>query len=158
DLYNLALTEALKNPKEVELRGGTFHSQFGTFEVQFDPASARWGDHELTNLTPIAELKVEGFPSYYRRPGIGAPLAAGVKPNEKDADLLARRVRVPVTVLLRMSNVRAQLHDGYVRTALEVYPGFGRHTVTINGREVPLEAEPTAAMGLMLAETNVWQF
>jgi pimeloyl-ACP methyl ester carboxylesterase len=158
DLYNRGLTEALKNGKNVELRSGTYSTPVGTMEVSLDPDALRWGDHELVNLVPIAELQVEGFPTYYRWTGIGAPLAAGVKPipSSTDVDLLARRVRVPVTVLARFSDLDAQLRAGAVRAKLEVYPGYGDRTVTIAGRDVPLEAEPTAAMALTLSETDIW--
>jgi len=158
DLYNRGLTEALKNGKDVELRSGTYQSPYGTLDVRFDPSALRWGEHELVNPVPIAELQVDGFPTYYRWTGIGAPLAAGVKSIEgsKDVDLLARRVRVPVTALLRFTNLEAQLRTRHIEATLEIYPGYGDRTVTIAGREVPLEAEPTAAMALTLSETDIW--
>jgi hypothetical protein len=158
DLYNRGLTEALKNGKDVELRSGTYTTPIGTMEVSLDPGALRWGDHELVNFVPIAELQVEGFPTYYRWTGIGAPLAAGVKPipGTTDVDLLARRVRVPVTVLARFSDLDAQLLARDVRVKLEIYPGYGDRTVRIADRDVPLEAEPTAAMALTLSETDVW--
>jgi pimeloyl-ACP methyl ester carboxylesterase len=158
DLYNRGLTEALKNGKDVEIKSGTYATPFGTLEVSVDANALRWGQHELVNFVPVAELQVEGFPTYYRWTGIGAPLAAGVKavPGSTDVDLLARRVRVPVTVLARFSDLDAQLRAGHVRATLEIYPGYGDRTVTIAGREVPLEAEPTAAMALTLSETDIW--
>ncbi len=158
DLYNRGLTETLKDGKNVEPRAGTFATPFGPVEVQFDPAALRWGEHQLVRLVPVAELQVEGLPTYYRWTGIGAPLAAGVQPLEgsKDVDLLARRVRVPVTLLLRMRDLPAQLRAGRVQATLEVYPGYGERTVSIAGRDVPLEAEPTAALALTLAEVSIW--
>jgi pimeloyl-ACP methyl ester carboxylesterase len=159
DLYNRGVTEALKSGRDVALRGGTFSTPAGSVEVSFDAASLVWQNHELVNFVPVAELEVKGFPTYYRWPGLGAPLAAGVKPIEgaTDADLLGRRVRVPVTALLRFNDLVGQLRAGRMTASLEVYPGYGERTVTIAGREVPLEAEPTAALALGLSEVGIWK-
>jgi PGAP1-like protein len=158
DIYNLGLTHGIKDGGDVDLRAGTFALPFGALEVAFDPARLQWGDHQLVNFVPIAEIEVTGFPTYYRWPGIGAPLAAGVTTHEGagDRDLLARRVRVPVTALLRPEDLTAALRSGRVRATLEVYPGYGDRSVTIGDRQVPLETEPTAALGLMLSEVAIW--
>jgi hypothetical protein len=157
DLYNRGLTEGLKNGENVELRSGTLPLPFGELVVELAPDADRWGAHQLTSFVPVAELEVKGFPTYYRWPGLGAPLAAGVvSQGERDQDLLGRRVRVAVTALLRLERLRAQMAARHVRGRLETYPGYDETEVTIVGNEVPLEAEPTAAMALTLAETKIW--
>ena len=158
DLYNRAITQALKNGANVELRGGSMALPFGGIDIAFDPESVHWGDHKLANFVPIAELEVKGFPTYYRWPGIGAPLAAAIVMEEGagDKDLLARRARVPVTALLRFTDIMAQLRDRRVQATLEVYPGYGDRMVKIAGNDVPLESEPTAALALTLSDKTVW--
>src|SRR5207249_10554449 len=90
ELYNRGLTEGLKNGDNVDLRAGSYPLPFGTLDVALDPAALSWSGHRLTNFFPLAELELKGFPTYYRWPGLGAPLAARVVPaalyNDLDND------------------------------------------------------------------------
>jgi triacylglycerol esterase/lipase EstA (alpha/beta hydrolase family) len=158
EVYNRGLAEGLEKDGKVDLRAGTYRLPFGTLEVALDPATLVWSDHQLYDFFPLADIEVTGFPTYYRWPGLGAPLAARVVPQEGgEADLLAPRARVPVTAVLRPSDLTRQLRDGTVHAALEVYPGYGDTRIKVDQLDVPLEAEPTAALGVMLAETAVWK-
>jgi len=160
DLYNRGVTAGFlsEDGRTVDLRAASLSLPFGVLEVAFDPARLQWRDYQLVNLVPIAELEVEGLPTEYRWPGIGAPLAAGVVPVDPagEDDLLGPRVRVPVTALLRLNDVREQLRGDRVQGSLEVYPGYGEEAVTIAGLRVPLEAEPTAALALGLSDSGIW--
>lgn len=158
DLYNRGLTAAMKEGHDVVLKGGSFAMPFGTLQVHFDPATLRWSTHQLEGFVPIAELEVKGLPTIHRWPGIGAPLAAHVKANAggKTGDILGQRVRVPITALLRFSGLRENIESGRLQAKLEVYPGYGDRKVTIEGQEVPLESEPTAALALTLSDAPVW--
>jgi pimeloyl-ACP methyl ester carboxylesterase len=158
ELYNRGLTQGLKRGDDVDVRAGTYALPFGALDVTLDPAALVWSGHQLTSFFPLEELEVKGFPTYYRWVGIGAPLAAHVQPIEgRDEDLLSRRARVPVTAVLRLSDLSRQLRDGRVRAPLELYPGYGEETITVGKRRIFLEAEPTAALALGLSETAVWK-
>ncbi len=63
-----------------------------------------------------------------------------------------------MTVLLRIEDARRQLGQPELRGSLEVYSDATRRTVTIDGREVPLEVEPTAALAWTLSESPNWRF
>jgi len=79
DLYSRGLTEGLSSEdgKEVEVRAGVFPLPFGSLTVTFDEAQLRWGgDRSLTKFISAADLQITGLNNRYRRPGIGAPLAA----------------------------------------------------------------------------------
>lgn len=160
DLYNRGLTAALKEGKQgdVMLKGGRFALPFGTVDVAFDPSTLRWSTHELEGFAPLDELEVEGLPTVHRWPGIGAPLAARVKTRVggKAGDLLGQRIRVPVTALLRFHDLPDDVSREELHATLEVHPGYGDRKVTIEGQEVPLEAEPTAALALTLADAPIW--
>ena len=159
ELYNRGLTEGLKRDDKVDLRAGSYPLPFGTLDIYLDPAALTWSGHRLAGFYPLAELEVKGFPTYYRWPGLGAPLGAGLAPNEgPDQDLLARRARVPVTVVLRPTDLARELPEGRVRANLELYPGYGDQAITVGKERVPLEAEPTAALALSLATTQVWKW
>ncbi len=111
DLYNWALTTgfASEDGSEVALRGGTFALPFGQIEVAFDPATLRAGDRELYHLIPASELRVEGLAMRYRWPGLGAPLAASnrlIDASRPGRDMVAPRLQVPLTALLRIPSAR----------------------------------------------------
>ena len=154
DLYNWALTVSFASKDRVEVvpRGGTFELPFGRIEVAFDPTALRAGDRELVRFTPVAELAVDGLAMRYRWPGLGAPLAAATRPLASappGRDLVAPRLQVPVTALLRIPGARRALVEGQPLTGtLELHLAWDAEAVAIAGEQVPLENEPTAALAL----------
>jgi hypothetical protein len=154
DLYNWSLTAAFasKDGSEVVPRGGTFALPFGQITVAFDAAELRAGSHELQHFVPIAQLKVEGLAMRYRGPGIGAPLAAATTPIDAanvGGDMVAPRLKVPLTALLRIPHARRALVEGQaIAATLELHLAWDEDTVSIAGERVPLESEPTAALAL----------
>ena len=157
EIYNRGLAEGLSTDGIVDLRSGTYPLPFGSLDVHLDESSLVWSGHQLHDFVPVGGIEVTGFPTYYRWPGIGAPLAAKVTPNPKDVDLLAKRIRVPVTAVLDPSNLQAQLRNERIHATLTAYAGYGDTTIEIDGRKISLASEPTAAMGLFLSETAVWK-
>ena len=152
-LYNWALTMALVTEDgSVVPRGGSFNLPFGPITIDFDPASLRAGGRELFQFVSSAELSVHGLAMRYRWPGLGAPLAASTRPVEgagPGRDLVAPRMRVPLTALLRIVDARRTLVQGRPLTStLELHLLWSDTSVTIAGERVPLENEPTAAMAL----------
>ena len=154
DLYNLALATgfASEDGSEILPRGGTFALPFGKIEVAFDQAALRAGDRELYRFVPVAGLRVDGFAMRYRWPGLGAPLAASnrpLDPSQPGRDLVAPRLQVPVTALLRIPSARRALVEEQPLTGqLELYLAWDAESVSIGGEEVPLENDPTAALAL----------
>lgn len=169
DLYNWALTSAFasKDRSEVVPRGGTFTLPFGQIDVTFEPAALRVGDRELYQLVPSSELEVEGMAMRYRTPGLGVPLAASTRPIDESKpgrDMVAPRLKVPLTLLLRIPGAREGLVQRRSLTAtLEVHLAWDTPTVTIAEEQVPLENEPTAALaatftGLPVLELELLEF
>jgi pimeloyl-ACP methyl ester carboxylesterase len=161
DLYNRSITLALASDDgaEVELRSGTYLLPWGELEVAFDRAQLRWAGRELINFVPVAELKVTGLEARFRRPGIGAALAAGMAPvseDQKIRDIVAPRIKVPATALLRIDDARGQLAGDRMKATLALYAESDVTTVEIAGRAVPLELEPTAALAWTLQESPPW--
>jgi pimeloyl-ACP methyl ester carboxylesterase len=153
DLYNWSITLAFasEDGSEVVPRGGSFELPFGRLAIAFDPTSLRAGERELFQLVPAAELSVSGLAMRYRWPGLGAPLAAATRPVEGATrrDLVAPRMRVPLTALLRIPNARRALVQGQPLTAtLELHLAWAGEGVSVAGEQVPLENEPTAALAL----------
>jgi pimeloyl-ACP methyl ester carboxylesterase len=163
DLYNWALAAVLlsEDGSEVVPRGGTFDLPFGRIDVAFDPASLRAGDRELFRFIPVAELEVYGLAMRYRWPGIGAPLAASSRPidaSNPGRDMVAPRLQVPVTALLRITEARRALVRGEPLTGrLELHLAWDAESVTIAGEQVPLESEPSAALALTFTGVPIVQ-
>ncbi len=164
DLYNWALTAAFasEDGSEVVPQSGRFALPFGQpIDVAFDPADLRAGNLELHRFIPVAELEVEGLAMRYRWPGIGAPLAASTRPLEDanaGVNMVAPRLQVPLTALLRVSKARRTLVEGQPLTAdLELHLAWDKSSVSIGGETVPLETEPTAALALTFSSIPVIQ-
>jgi len=154
DLYNWAIVAgfASEDRSEVVPAAGTFELPFGRLDVGFDPAALRAGDRQLYGFVPTSELEVQGLGMRYRRPGLGAPLAASTRPMEAvepGLDLVAPRLKVLVTALLRIPNARlALVRSQPLTAALELHLAWDAESVSIAGEQIPLEADPTAALAL----------
>jgi pimeloyl-ACP methyl ester carboxylesterase len=159
EFYNLALTKALEtaDSAQVELRSGAYELPFGRFEVMFDPDELVWGELRLTEFAPAAELEVHGLRNRYRRPGVGAPLAAATSAADPVKGFqVAARQRVPVTALLRIDDAKRALTEGKIRASLELYTPTDPEQTTIAGRTVPLEVEPSASLAFGLSNPDIW--
>jgi pimeloyl-ACP methyl ester carboxylesterase len=160
DLYNRSLTSgfASTDRSRVLLRSGRYELPFGTIDVTFDSATARWGNLSLVDFTPADELHIKGLQNRYRQRGIGAPLAAdATEPVEEKGFQVAPEVKVPVTALLRIDVSRQNLTQGHLRGTIDVYPAFEPSTVEIRGQSVPLEVDTSAAFAYGLSDPKIWE-
>jgi hypothetical protein len=162
DLYNWALAGGLASEDGAEFvpRGGAFTLPFGPMEVTFDRAALRAGTRELHAFIPIAELKVAGMAMRYRWPGLGTSLAASTRliDASTSGDLVAPRLKVPATALLRIPEARQALVQGRPLTAaLELHLAWDAESVSIGGERVPLENEPTAALAYTFTGVPVFR-
>ena len=161
DLYNWALARAFasEDGSEVILQGGKFNLPYGEIDVAFDPAGLRAGDRALYQLVPSTELKVYGLAMRYRSPGLGVPLAASTRPldaSKPGRDMVAPRLKVPLTILLRIPRARQGLVLGRQLTGtLEVHLAWDEESVSIAGEEIPLETQPSAALALTLNDVPI---
>jgi len=160
NLYNLGLARSFASidGKNVRVAGGTRKLPFGTIDVAFDPSQLFWGGRKLVRFTSASELDVRGLRNRYRTLGIGAPLNAATRAVERspEADLVLPAVRVPVTMLLRIEEDASSLATGRLRGRLEIHTTADADHVAIDGTDVPLEIDPTAAFAQMLAESPIW--
>jgi pimeloyl-ACP methyl ester carboxylesterase len=161
DLYNRALTKGLATDdgKYVDLRGGTYPLPFGELQIEFDEASLDWNGRHLRDFVPVADLDVYGLRSRFRAAGIGAPLAANAAVPDPDhsTEFLAPRLKIPVTAVLVVDDVRQQLATGHVRGRLDLHSDPDPQMLSIGSQKVPLEREQTATIAAMLADSPVWK-
>jgi len=168
DLYNLGLSLGLtvsppeSGVDEVVLTDRTLALPFGELELRADADTFRWGAYRMSRFIPLIEYKVRGLRNRYRQPGVGTPLAAEVTPvgSGPKAEMawkhIPPRIKVPVTAFVRLENVSQGIADGRVRGRIEVYPADAATAVEVEGRRVPLELQPTAALAYMLEGAPVW--
>jgi pimeloyl-ACP methyl ester carboxylesterase len=161
DLYNRALASAFQRKPggAVVPRAGGLDLPFGHFTAQ--PGEVPdLGGYAIQSFHPVAELEVRGLRNRYRRPGIGAPLAARLTPTAaSDAQPvpMSPSTHLPLTAVTRVEAPLAQLRAGQVSGRLDLYPSLEVDRVEIGGRAVALEAEPTAALAEGLSESRFWQ-
>ncbi|HSB70983.1 MAG TPA: alpha/beta hydrolase [Candidatus Methylomirabilis sp.] len=161
DLYNRALTAALRSGDgtRIEPHAGVFPLPFGELDVAFDPGQLTWLDRQLAEFVPVVDLGVGGLRNRYRRSGLGAPLAASTLAGAAQEGLgLPPRLKIPVTLFLRLEEPWQQLKSNRLRATLELYVDSDTETVQVGDRRVPLEAEPTAALAYMLSGARVWDY
>jgi hypothetical protein len=131
-------------------------------ETSVDEKTLLWSSYRMTRFIFLGEFKVRGFLNRYRQAGIGAPLAAeltaaGDGPEAEEArKRIPQQLKVPVTAVLRLEDVSTGIATGNLRGRIEVYAADAATTVEIEGRHVPLELEPTAALAYQLEGAPVW--
>jgi len=180
DLYNQGLAQGLaetepaaglgksgKNGQqgkrsEVLLAAGVRPLPFGRLDLTLDPSSLTWSGYPLEHFVSTTTLAVRGLRNRYRRPGLGAPLAASLADaadakKPVGAERIGPRTKVPVTALVRFEDARASLMSGRVRGHLELYAADQASTVTIEGQPQPLESDPTAALAYQLESNPLYE-
>jgi pimeloyl-ACP methyl ester carboxylesterase len=176
DLYNQGLAQGLAatepprgagNPSgggqrgkhaEVRLEAGSRRLPFGSLDLALDETGLTWAGYPLEQFVSTTTLDVRGLRNRYRRPGLGAPLAASITDargatKPVGAERIGPRTKVPVTAVVILDDPRASLATGRLRGRLELYAADQASTVTIDGKPQPLEVDPTAAFALQL-ESN----
>jgi pimeloyl-ACP methyl ester carboxylesterase len=162
DLYNRALTSAFKRTSKGTLAldsSPEIALPFGHLSLSVSPDALKLSGSELYDLQPVAELEVRGLRNRYRRPGIGAPLAAKTRPLPGVVQVVPvpPMMRVPITVVIPIDSPLAGLRTGELHGRFELFASLDTESIEINGRAVPLEAEPTASLAASLAESQFWK-
>jgi len=161
DLYNRGLASAFQRDEggAVVMRREGLDLPFGHFKAEPGPPPDL-GGYAIRSLQPVAELVVIGLRNRYRRPGIGAPLAAKLEPtpaSEAQPIPISPSTLMPLTVVMRVDAPLAQIRSGQLVGRVDLFPTLDVDTVEIAGREVELEAEPTAALAAGLSESRFWR-
>ena len=161
DLYNRGLASAFQREPggAVVMRPDGLDLPFGHFTAEpGEPPDI--GGYAIKSLEPVAELAVVGIRNRYRRPGIGAPLAATLASTPASAAQpvpIAKTTYLPLTAITRVAAPLAQIRSGRVTGRVELLPTLEVDTVEIGGRQIALEAEPTAALVAGLSESRFWR-
>ena len=81
ELYNRALVNALRAQKggEIDLSPRRLALPFGQMELTSNTAEFIYAGLQFTSFISVEDFKIHGLLNHYRKPGIGAALAARVK-------------------------------------------------------------------------------
>lgn len=162
DLYNRAITEGLRDPRsgEINLAARRFTLPFGSLELSVDPAGFSYGGYQRTGFISVEDFKIRGLRNHYRKSGIGAALAARVIPQaERDVSRWFHpRAKVPMTAVVRFEQSRRALRGGHLAGRIELYDADAAPFVSIDGRPVPLESDPSAVLAYDLNDSPLWDF
>jgi len=184
DLYNLGLVRGLAAPPpqmpagatsvtsatagpepeagEVNLDGRTLALPFGQLELRADPEDRLWSGYRMTRFIAVGDFQVRGLRNRYRQAGVGAPLAAELAPvatgaaAERARRHIGPRTKVPVTAIVRFEDIAQGVATGRLRGRIELYAADRTHTIEIEGRTLPLELEPSAALAYQLEGAPIW--
>jgi pimeloyl-ACP methyl ester carboxylesterase len=133
---------------------------FGSLEVVTRAEQFVYQGWELCKFVSLADLDVRGLSNRYRRRGIGAPLAASVCPLEgaQASRWIGPLAKVPVTFVLRFPEPRKELREGHLHGVIEVHNDLDETETTVGTVQVPLEADPSAALAYQLDGSPIWDF
>jgi pimeloyl-ACP methyl ester carboxylesterase len=160
DLYSFGITHAFASNDDatIEFRSGVYELPFGRVQVAVNPSAFEWRNRRIVALTPVQDLAIRGLTNRYRRPGVGAPLAAATQPIVAEHGMqVAPRMKLPMTAVLRLDAPRRQLAQRELRATLDLYNTYDVATATIAGRTVPLEADESAVLAYVLASPEIWE-
>ncbi len=164
DLYNRALTEALTDDTgRVQFRAGRYPLPIGSVDIALDEEETFWAGHRMSDFIAAADYEVMGIRNRYRRPGLGAPVAAAalgeaVGPDAMPSERFMPGFRVPATAVLRIEDPRHAVKKGRFESRIELYTPDESAKVSIDGHDVPIEFETTSSLANSLAGSPFWDF
>ena len=160
DLYGFGITYGFASDDQAtaEFRSGGYQLPFGTVQVVVNSSAFEWHNRRIVTLLPVQDIAIRGLANRYRRPGIGAPLAASTQPIAAEQGMqVAPRMKLPMTAVLRLDAPRRQLAQLELRATLDLYNTYDVATATLGGKTVPLEADDTAVLAYVLASPEIWE-
>ena len=162
-VYNRAIVNGLatgNTDKEVDLSPRKLALPFGALDLASDPSRFTYGGYQLVHFVPLDDLEIRGMRNRYRTPGIGATLAANIEvPAQGTADKwIPKRSKIPVSAFVRFADALAAAKLGTAHGTVEVYDADETPTVSVDGQQVPLEFDPSAALAYRLEGAPIWDF
>jgi len=165
DLYNRGLTSGLADEEGeyVDLSPRTLTLPFGELVLEADEEELLWSGFRMSRFVPVAELEVRGLRTRYRRPGIGAPLAASIEPAEHGSPPpggghISSMVKVAATALVVFENVADSIESNTIAGRLLLHTLDDATEISLGQRQAALEFEPTAALAFGVAQSRFWEF
>ncbi len=157
ELYNRGLAQGFTPVRDtngvVLLENGLRNLPNGSVTLTPGPSDLPWPPSQMDRFLSANRFRVRGLTVRNRDPGLGAPLIAVARSNE-ETDTLSS---FPVTLFLRVNGDIHQWSRGELSASYELYSGFDRSTVTVDGHTIPLETDTTAPLAYELSDQQVWR-
>ena len=114
-----------------------------------------WDPTIFDELIPANQLRIKGLRNEYIEKGLGAPLVGMVEDtqvlSELGSNLPPQGVTFPVTAVLNFGNRDRSDGKAYREAKLVFYDSMQTENALIEGYHVPLEADYSTPLGLLLA-------
>jgi pimeloyl-ACP methyl ester carboxylesterase len=157
ELYNSALWRGLATGQQgaVEFREGLRQLPVGNIEIVVDRSRFPWDLERFERFEAADGYAIRGLSVRNRTDGLGMPLIA-VRRAERNS--LFGSQAIPATAFLRLPGDLARNGAGTMRATLELHSAFAGDSVTVNGRDVPLEKDTSIPVAYKLSEEEIWSF
>ncbi|MCX6925563.1 MAG: alpha/beta fold hydrolase [Verrucomicrobia bacterium] len=156
DLYNAGLARGLGSAERtnavVLLQAGPRQLPPGRIDLLLNTEPFPYKLEVVDRFLSADQFLVRGLSVRTRQSGLGAPLIAVGK--RQPGEPFARRQ--PATVFLRVPGDLKAWSAGDLKATLELYSGYGKDTVEVNGATIPLEIDITAPLANSLNDTFMW--
>jgi pimeloyl-ACP methyl ester carboxylesterase len=156
DFYNQSLERTLLKRSGINwvvaLENGRRRLPVGDVELHLDSKRFPAPLEQFEHFLPAAEFLVRGLTVRNREEGIGVPVIC-VNRWEPGLEYLPS---APATVVLRGPRSLAEISDGTVALALEVYSPFNDSTILVDDRPVPLAVDLTSFRAYTLNQRRIW--
>ena len=154
ELYNRALDHGFKrvNGDDLVLKGGVRKLTSGFLTIPLVTDELGWKPNDFEVYYPSDAYDVYGFTVRNRTPGLGLPII-GVTNKTSEAP---NGGALPITAFLRINGNLRDLQDGRGSAILELYSAYDDSEVVVNGKQVPLQTDTTAALAYRLNDPELW--
>lgn len=117
------------------------------------------GTQSFSRLRPAADYSVRGMTARIRVSGMGAPLVAG-SPRRADPvpGEVTPGIRVGGTAFLEVFGELGDAATDTLGAQLTLHAPMYEPTVSVRGRDVPLESDSTTPLAYSLRDPKVWEF
>ena len=115
-----------------------------------------WDPTIFDQLTPANQLRIKGLRNEYIERGLGVPLVGHIENPKEHPELgskiLPQGVTFPITAVLVFEKREVVEGKPYRKATVSFYNSMQTDTALIEGKQVPLEADYSTPLGLMLAK------
>lgn len=162
NLYNrgIALGFAVQDSEMIMLKSGIYKLPFGQLNIHLDPNTLHRGSYQMVDFVAAAKLDIRGLRNNYHWPGVGVAMVASLAPisGEKmpESSVVPPALKVSATAVLRLNNIEESLKDGGLTGEILLYTADNTTSIEINGREIPFDFWPTAAIADTLEGSTIY--
>ncbi len=177
DLYNGALLRASRDGREVEVGGGERTLPVGRITLTADRSEFPFTEAEYPEFLPADDYTIDGLTLRLRDAGLGVALIAEpdptqaqivptgpkgaieriVNPDQEPDPGRVGLTKLPATLFLRVHGGLGDFEAGLTGT-VELHQTLDSTSVTVAGRQVPLEADVSVVIAYALHRSPLWKF